>query len=754
MSETPVSLGEPSAQTVEFLPPTENESTGPAPSPSRWAKVIRAVRTGGARLLALPLEERDRWFLWIPLGLCLGSVLYATLPFEPSLAALVLAPLALALAVATRRRLVLGALAAACTSLALGFNAAQLETQLMKAPMLDRTVGPAPITGRLILAEPLPEGTRLTLDHLVLGHLPPDRTPDRVRIKVKTNLRDLPPPGTRLDLWGEVRPNSEPLAPGAYDFRRHAFFMGLGGTGWTYGPVRVAAEPEPPPALFETQTFLLPFEHARRVLALRVDQVTKGDAAAMTSALITGEQTGISQDTMKAMRASGLTHLLSISGLHVSMMALLVYVPLRLLFALIPWIALRWPTKKIAAVGAIVSTAAYTLLVGPQTPTLRSAVTTALVMLAVIADRRALSMRILALSASCVILLSPSAVLGPSFQMSFAAVLAMVAVFEKPLDKALADPFHPFDDVRWPALILRNAGRIALTSLVATAATAPFVIYHFQNFSFYGAAANMLGVPLTSFWIMPCILLTYIAAPFGADAVFILATQKGVEVLIGLANDVAAWPGAMMSTPPLSLGALMAFVGGGAWLCLWRKRWRFAGLVPIALALCSLAFFHPPSVLIDPEGATWAVRLTDGRLAVPSVTKSTFVLKQWQQRFGMLPLVDARDPSVPPEELRCDPGGCVAFQGTHTVALPRTPSAAFEDCALAEVVLTPLRLNAASCVPTQALVDGHALAQHGAFAVTFPPNAAKPPVLEFSRPRSGQHPWSPQGQSPGDGVER
>ena len=271
-------------------------------------------------------------------------------------------------------------------------------------------------------------------------------------------------------------------------------------------------------------------------MTLRVyDRLKNSDEAAMTAALLNGEQSSIAKPVMQSMRVSGLSHILSISGLHVSMMGLLVYFPLRFILAAIPFVALRFPIKKWAAAAAILSTTFYTILVGPQAPTLRSALSTSILMFAILADRRTQSMRLVALAASIVMLLQPDGVMGPSFQMSFAAVLCMVAAFERPLDRVLAAN-NALSLPGWLHYLRHHAGSIIGTSLIATAATAPFCIYHFQTFSFYGVIANMLGVPLTSFWIMPCLLLTYIAAPFGMDGIFIDGVGLGVRGLIAIAD--------------------------------------------------------------------------------------------------------------------------------------------------------------------------------------------------------------------------
>lgn len=677
--------------------------------------------------LSALLHERDRWFLWVPVGIGVGVVGYFALADEPSRLWLLAAPLLALAAWLVRRRGWALVVATALLTVALGFNAAQVETWLYNAPMLNRMEGPTAVTGRLMLAEAMPDGARLTLRDVTINHVPPEKTPERVRIKVKVPLNELPEPGARINLWAEVGPFSEAVMPGAYDFRRQAFFQRYGGGGWSYGELRVE-DPTPPAGLGDR--FSLMFERARRALGEHATARLEGDSAAMTAALLNGQQTGIARDVMQAMRASGLSHLLSISGIHVSMIGILVYVPLRALLALIPWFALRFPIKKIAALTAIGGTMLYMLLVGPQTPTLRSTLMTSLVMFAIIVDRRALSMRLVALTAAAVMLIAPDGVMGASFQMSFAAVLGMVAAFEKPLDAALRES----DLHGWVRRAWHHAAAIILTSLVATAATTPFTLYHFQSFSFYGVLANMIAIPLTSFWVMPCLLLTYLTAPFGWDAPFLTAAGWGVDAIIALARQVAAWPYAVIASPAMPEAAFLAMVLGGLWLCLWRRGWRYLGLVPMVGGLLYPLYASMPDVMVDAKAKTWAVRLEDGRYAVPDLDHEKFTLAQWRQRLGNPEFVEVGEDSLPP--LRCDPLGCVYAQNGERIALPRLPAALLDDCREASLVITPLRLK--HC-PAPLLIDGHALREHGSYALSF---TAKGLQVERVRERRGTRPWA------------
>lgn len=678
--------------------------------------------------------EGERWLLWAPVGVGAGIATYFALPFEPPAWALAATPILLFATIFLRRYWSFFLIGIALLTLALGFNAAQLETHFSMAPMLDRQIGPAPLSGQLMITEVMPDGVRLTLQHPALRYLSPEQTPKQIRLRIKNlDLPDVPAPGSYIALFGQVGPLSEPVMPGAYDFRRQSFFYQLGGTGWAIPRIDVV-DPHPPTTWWD-DAFLL-FENARRALTLHVYNRLKGDDAAMTAALLNGQQNGIAKDVMLAMRVSGLSHLLSISGLHVSMMGLLVYFPLRAFFALIPWIALRFPIKKYAAFTAIIATMLYTVLVGPQAPTLRSALSTGILMFAIIVDRRAVSMRLVTLAASLVMLMKPDGVMGPSFQMSFAAVVCMVAAFEKKLDQALAQASQ-FSLPFWLHYTARHAGAIILTSLVATAATAPFTIYHFQNFSFYGFIANMLAIPLTSFWIMPNILLAYITAPLGLDGVFIDGAGWGVHQVIALANVIAGWPFAVLYAPAMPPIALILIGLGGLWLCIWRRGWRFLGLLPIMMGVCYPFYTPLPDVIIAADGKQWAARMEDGRLAVSNLDRDAFEVTQWQQRLAMPSLVDVFELTPRDRRLRCDDAGCVYAKEGEKVAFPILDAALLEDCEQAQIIVTSVDVKTCDAA---SLIDHNALWQHGAHALYFYQDAV---TVTTNRSERGLRPWSP-----------
>jgi len=679
------------------------------------------------------LAERARWPLWIPVFLGLGIGGYFSLPSEPPLwmgglgLALAVGFLALALA---RRRLGLVVTAAGLLALGVGFAAAQIRTALVAAPVIERASGALMLEGRVVEIERLPEeALRVTFDRLTLERDEPILVPERVRLRLKPGYPSFAV-GDRLRMRAMLMPPPHPSLPGAFDFARFSWFKRLGAIGTALDPPEIVAAAQPADGGFAIFVNAL-----RHRLTERIVAVLPGDRGAVAAALITGDQMPISAPMMQAYRDSGLAHILSISGLHISLAAGLVFVGLRTLLALCPPLALRYPIKKWAAALAILFAWGYTLLAGSPVPAQRSFLMIALVLLAVLLDRTALSMRPVALAATLVLLIEPEELIGPSFQMSFAAVIALIAWYETQAPRQAAwRAAHPGP---LAAIGLYAAG-IALTTLIAGSVTAIFAIYHFNRFAVWSVLANMLAVPLTGFWVMPWALLLFLLLPFGLEKVALVPMGWGVEAVNQVALWVAGWPAAAVTTPTLPLAGLVVFALGGCWLCLWTRPWRWWGLVPMALGMGSMALADPPDLLIDGRGAAMAIRTADGHLLLNG--KGGRILKEtWTRRAGPeAPERWPRQSSSRDGRLRCDPVGCVWRVEGHVVALILDDAAIEAACAGAGLVVSAVPLRG-TCRGAALVIDRFDLWRRGAHALWLRPGGVR---IETVADVQGNRPWS------------
>lgn len=674
--------------------------------------------------------ERERWILWLPVALGFGIGGYFELAGEPQLAtALLMTALALLLAVTLRRHVAAFAASVGMLAAALGFLAAKLHTDSARAPVLAERVGPITVKGRILEAEPTHKGLRIVVKLHSAGRLAADKLPLRVRLTLHDVEGGLTA-GDEIAVRAILLPPPAPAAPGAYDFQRTAYFQRIGAVGYALDEPTITKA-----AASGGFSFGEWLERLRQHITERIIESLPSPTGALAAAQITGHRHTIPPEVLSAMQDSGLAHLLAISGMNIGIVAGLVFFAVRAFLALIPWLALRISTKKWAAVAALIVALIYVLISGASVPTQRAYLMLAIVMAGVLIDREALSMRLVAWAAVAILLAAPEGLLGPSFQMSFAAVVALIACYER---WALRKPDpEPAGTVRrW----LRGLGALALTSLVAGLATAPFAMYSFNRFTVYGLAANMLAVPATDLWVMPWALLAMIAMPFGLEAGPLAAMGWGVDFVHWVARTVAAWPGAVVATTVMPGWGLLAFALGGLWLALWQRRWRWVGVPVMAMSLVSMLLVRPPDLLISGDGRSIALRAADGGFHVASPDAKGFVADTWWKRDGGAGFTPfPRAGASADGRLRCDALGCAyrANPQAPVIALVRDPSALIDDCAASALILAP-SLTRAVCGARVAAIDRRALMSRGSHAAWIDSNTIR---LLDDRTQRGERPW-------------
>ena len=443
----------------------------------------------------------------------------------------------------------------------------------------------------------------------------------RVNLPQAQDVKELAP-GADIRLKVRLMPPAPPMLPGAYDFARTAWFAGLAGTGSVIGPI-VVRDPGSDDELLSA---------ARSSLAGHVRARLPGGEGGIAAALASGDRGGITDADEAAMRDSGLSHLLSISGLHVSAVVGAAYIVVLRLLALFPWLALRVRLPIVAAGSGALAGLGYTILTGSEVPTVRSCVGALLVLLALVLGREALSLRMLAVAAFVVLLFWPEAVVGPSFQLSFAAVAALIAL-------SGASPVRRFLAPReegWGMRGLRHLALLLLTGIVIEMALTPIGLFHFHRAGAYGAAANVIAIPLTTLVIMPLEALALVLDIFGLGAPVWWLTGKALSMLLGIAHWVASRPGAITMLPAMGGGSFALFVCGGLWLALWSGKVRLLGLIPAVIGALSLATLRSPDIFISGDGRHVGIAgEAKGELLVLRDSRSEFVRDNLTELAGM-----------------------------------------------------------------------------------------------------------------------
>ena len=681
----------------------------------------------GSRLVEALLAERERWLLWLPVGLGAGIALYFALPREPPLwlgpvcgLPLLAALVYLRWSRATERPVALP-LVVVLAPVALGLAITPVRTWLVEAPVLERRAAYM-VEARVRLVEDRVRGERLLLDHVILEGVDPERTPTLIRVSLRAGEGF--EPGDRVRLRALLMPPSPPSEPHGFDFARQAYFMGLGAVGYALGQAERIA-----PA--SARSFGLGIARLRQIVADEVRDAVPGAAGAVGVALLTGLRAAIPEHVWHDMQVAGIAHLLAISGLHLGLVAGTLFFAVRIALALTPPLALRLPTKKVAAAIAFCGAFVYLLLTGGTIPTQRAFIMTAMMLLAVMVDRNPFSMRLVAWAALIVLLAQPESLFGASFQMSFAAVVALIAVYET----GVARRRGPAGGLDWRLAVY--VGGVALTTLVASLATGPLAVYHFGRLPTWGIMANLIAVPLTAFWIMPLGLLGLILMPFGGGAVCFALMGQGIELVLAVAAAVAAWPGAavLIARPPPA--ALIAVVLGGLWLCLWRRPWRRLGLAGVALGVLLTALDHRPDLVVDASAQIVAARLDDDRLAVSPWRRDAWITSQWLRGAGQAEAAPWPADGTGAGSLRCDALGCVLARHGHRVAFARRPEAIGEDCRDADLVVSYPRIE--RCPNATRLIGPRALRRAGGIALWLEPSGIE--ILTVREVR-GDRPWT------------
>ncbi|MBX7481204.1 ComEC/Rec2 family competence protein [Qipengyuania qiaonensis] len=395
--------------------------------------------------------------------------------------------------------------------------------------------------------------------------------------------------GARVRLSARLMPPSPPIVPGAYNFARRAWFEGLVATGSAVGDVELV---EPPPRSE------LSLASIQRRLSAHVRDRLGGTSGAIAATLASGDRGAIPETDEEAMRDAGLTHLLSISGLHVSAIIAATYLVTLKLLALWPWLTLRVRLPLVAAVAAAMAGIGYTLLTGAEVPTVRSCIGALLVLIALALGREPLSMRMVAIAAGAVLALWPESLVGPSFQMSFAAVMAIVALHNV---SAIRDFLAPRQE-NWLRRVARRTAVLFLTGLVIELALMPIVLFHFHRAGVYGAVANLVGIPLVTFVSMPLVALALALDLIGAGAPAWWLVGKSLDLLLGIAHFFAEQPGAVKLAPRIGMGVMTIYLAGALWLALWQGKTRLLGLVPISVAAVLMLAAPVPDILITRDG--------------------------------------------------------------------------------------------------------------------------------------------------------
>ena len=685
---------------------------------------MRPVAALKAALDAWLDTERERLAVWLPVFMGTGVLGYYMLRSEPAIwiGPLVAMP-ALGLAVwLAELRWLLGP----CAALTLGFSAAQMAT--VRAPPIEATLPTHAtiVSGTIRAVEALPEGRRITIQPAVLDDA---AQPLRRSVRVRLQKKDDGPlaTGDQVRIRALVRPPAAPSYPGGWDLQRDAFYAGLGGSGYALGKAERTAQAAPSgPMRF--------MQWLREVIAGRVVAVIPGAAGAVSVTLLTGASMAIPEADHAAFRDSGLAHLLAVAGLHIGIVMGFALTLSRVGFALSERASLFWPTKKLAALCALAAGGLYMVLTGMHVPIIRSFVMACLFTVALMADRKPFSLRGLGLAAVVLMLIAPQEVPGVSFQMSFSAVLALIAGYE-----ALRPWLRRLHGHQWHKKFLAHVVALALTSALAGTASAPYGAYHFGHVQVYFVLANMIAVPLTAMWVMPAGFIALFLMPLHLEWLALVPMGWGAEAVVWVARTTAALPAATFDVPHIPVWGLCTFSFGLAWLGLWQTRRRLTGIVIMLVGLASPLMDRPPDLLVSADGRLIAVKTPHGAFLQMGQGGSKFTRDAWVQYWA------AGSFQALPNEVagmvRCEQDACLLRP------YPDRPGALLARgaqhppfCDQISIIVSAEPARGLCPKPWPKLVDRFTVWRYGSAAIWLNPDGAR---IMTDRWERGDRPWVP-----------
>ena len=681
------------------------------------------------------IKQKQNYLLWAPIFLSIGIGLYFSLALElPALLPVFFLTITSVIYVFLKdtptslTHHTIKLIVTALLLISLGFTTAKMRTDLVMTPILEKKIKTTQLSGIIRSIEKLEKGksSRIILSDLDIEDLSDEKTPKKVRLRIHKDQNI--EVGQYVNLLVGLNPPSGPLIPGGFDFRRYLFFQQIGAVGFVYN------EPEILEVKVDQNKNV---EHLRHKIAAYFHEKLPQNTAAIASALIVGQKNAIADDDRQAIRDAGLAHMLAISGLHIGLFSGILFFILRFIMACIPNLALSYPIKKIAAVGALTGASFYMVLAGMTVPTQRAVIMSAIVFLAIILDRSPISLRMVAVAAFVILLMLPENILSVSFQMSFAAVTCLIHFYD--ITRNLWT--NLYTNSNWIKKILLYFMSVCITTIIASIATAPFALYHFNQVSFIGSIANLIAVPLLAFIIMPFAILSLCLMPFDLANASINVMGGGIQSMLDISYWAASLPYAIIRMPAWPFMSFILLICASLWIIVWKGTGKLLAIPLFFFAIVTTQQLKMPDILISASHKLFLFKDQDGTLKTSTRRSDRFVLENWEKLYGV-PLKSA---SLLPykgellNENNCGETGCRFIQNKYRISYVRYPYILKEECAWADLVISVEPVQKSACAAPH-IIDKFDTYRSGTHAIYLEDSDV---VIHTSIDKNIQRPWSP-----------
>lgn len=620
-------------------------------------------------------NEKYNLILWFPVCQCVGILTYFSLSSEPSCVFttsifLLLSPILILIAILYRKYAIL------CISLIavlIGFTASKFRTDSVNTHILDKER-----YVKDIVATVKDINDRSSYKQFLLYEIKNTKFKlDNIRISVKTKAEEGIKIGDQVKLSAKLFPPKIAPSEYAYDFARIAYYQKISATGFATSKIVLYKKAE-------ARKFQEYIESFRQYIYENLQQNTKKPHADIISALLIGKKDGIDQKTMNAIRDSGIAHLFAISGLHLSFVAGLFFIVFRNLFAMSETLTLKYNTKKISAFFTILPTTFYLLITGMQISAQRAYIMVILVLVAIIIERKYRGLIAIAFAASVILIVEPEAILKPGFQMSFSAVLALVASYQINANKL------------FKIKIIKYFVSIMISSIIASLATVPYTIYNFNYFSISGIITNLIAIPIVTLIIIPLGIIYVLLIPLGTQWIITPLMERPIDSVLYITNAIASLQYLVIPIRTFPASLIIIITLGLLWLCLWERNWRFFGIFFIVLGIFSSAMYTTPDILVSADNL--AVKEDDNLLYSLTRKNRNFVVKTWAKQNGQNQIVNHTKFSNSNKRLKCNDYDCTYNKGNNkSVLLAHKREDILENCNNVDLVIQLSKFNYPAC---------------------------------------------------------
>ncbi|MBR1778579.1 MAG: ComEC/Rec2 family competence protein [Alphaproteobacteria bacterium] len=658
------------------------------------------------------ISQQDRLALWLPVAFGAGIGVYLALPAEPFIstgAAFFLCSVFLLWD--TRKKTAAFFLSQFIFLFCAGFFLMQVRTVMLSTPRIKFRMSFIDITGTVQEVVELQEGrSRITVSNVKIPSLADWKTPQNIWLNLPANIQT---PQTGDEIAATVFFSDPPSAytPTSFDFGRQMYFKKIGAVGSLYSDFKILKQSEK--------------SLVRDRINKRIDAVLPESTRGVAKALVTGNAKSIPTDIVQNYQNAGISHILAVSGLHMSLLAGIIFAVIRTTLALIPSLSLRWNTKKIAAVCALIACFIYLHISGAAYAAQRAFIMIAFMLTAILLNRRAVSVVCVAWAAFFILLFSPESLVSAGFQLSFAAVAALICVYEAGIGK-----YTRLLEKKEGLLFYFLSGLCAvlIASLIASTAVMPFIIFYFRRLPTYSVLGSVLSSSVIGLWVLPSLAVGTLLMPIGLDRPFLLLASYGIELINKTAAFTAGLPHAVLLSPPMPFWGLMLAVIGGLWFCLWKNRFRLWGLALFAFSLLSPLFIVSPDVYV--KQLTAAFKNKDGLLEFREGFAEQGAKKTW--------LTDNRQDRELTVE--CPYGLCLYEKNGFKIGVAHTRIGAYDACQMKDIDVLFITTDFHEICHAKKQINRSEISKAGTYTLTLRPNKI---IMHSVLEKKGFRPWAP-----------